>query len=307
MNISPRSAVPTGGCLFSETTRSGSIDQLNDLLAEVEASMLARFDSPGIVNQALTDHLQSGGGRFRARLALDAGLKLALPEDDCVAIAASIELLHNASLVHDDLQDQDRERRGRPSLWAKYGSDTALLAGDLMLASAYAALAESGGKVSRLIQAMHQRVGLLIHGQIEDLHADPGSTVSVEDYERIATGKSGPLLSLPLELILLRAGQDSAARSARACGEAFAIGYQIYDDLRDLKADSIKGTLNIVNLLESSGSPQASSQASSLAISWFARSIHHAEQLPDTIAELIVVASKQLASRLEPMRVPCRS
>ena len=71
---------------------------------------------------------------------MHAGLALGLSEPDVLCLAASAELLHNASLVHDDLQDQDGMRRGAPAVWKKYGSNVAICTGDLMLSAAYAAL-----------------------------------------------------------------------------------------------------------------------------------------------------------------------
>ena len=87
--------------------------QTTFLLQQCEEGMLFRIKD----NEPSCFHLASGGSRTRAKLCIDAGLALHLSSKTIVALASTIELLHNASLVHDDLQDADISRRGRESVW----------------------------------------------------------------------------------------------------------------------------------------------------------------------------------------------
>ena len=144
------------------------VSQTQTFLPAVERRMFALCDSPdGVLLRAVEYHL--------ARRVvfeppgLDASFALGLPKRDATAIATACELLHNASLIHDDLQDQDAERRGQPAVWAKFGPDVAICAGDLLLSAAYAALAALGETAAPVIAHMHTRVAITIQGQSEDL------------------------------------------------------------------------------------------------------------------------------------------
>jgi geranylgeranyl diphosphate synthase type II len=209
-------------------------------------------------------HLESGGGRVRARLCLATAQGLRLSPDIAVALAAATELLHNAALVHDDIQDRDSERRGHPALWVSAGVGSALCAGDLMISAAYAALSglTPGAPVGQAIALLHGAVAETILGQSRDLAA--GSGTSFDAALTIAAAKSGPLIALPVRLALLlaRAPGDDLARQAAA---ALAVGYQIADDLVDLPRDRAAGRLNAVTALEGAGHPLATARAMAVA------------------------------------------
>ena len=78
---------------------------------------------------------QTGGGRVRAKLGLEAAEILNLDDPGRLACACGPELLHNASLVHDDLQDRDETRRGHPAVWRRFGPAAAISIGDLMISA----------------------------------------------------------------------------------------------------------------------------------------------------------------------------
>jgi geranylgeranyl pyrophosphate synthase len=204
-------------------------------------------------------HLRSGGSRVRARLALHAGLSIGLAPNDAITIATTVELLHNASLIHDDLQDRDTLRRNVKTVWAEYGDNIAICAGDLLISSAYCALSSFSNPsyLPALIRAVHANTSTAIHGQCLDLCIDGGSVKDIEVYAKIAAAKSGALLSLPFELAFLGAGKSQWIVEAKGAAEAFAIGYQIIDDLTDLDCDKSNGEtparLNSVLVIAASG------------------------------------------------------
>ncbi len=205
--------------------------------------------------QAAHYHLQAGGERIRGRCAIQASMALGLSEPDALCIAASAELLHNASLVHDDLQDRDGTRRGVPAVWKKYGPNVAICTGDLMLSAAYAALCglSDSRNMPALISLVHERTSLAVRGQCADLMARHHTVVTLDAYISIAVAKSGALLSLPLELALIAAGRTDWTTQARTAAEAFATAYQIADDLSDVLMDRESGSMNIIFVLESAG------------------------------------------------------
>ena len=227
---------------------SGLHEKIDTLLVKVEALMFealrldAGFNTPDQIDarSAASYHLRSGGRRVRARLALSAGLVSGLPINDVLCIATSAELLHNASLIHDDIQDRDSDRRGQPALWSKYGSDLAICTGDYLLSAAYGVLCTFSQPriLPAMLAVIHERTATAIDGQCADLSVLVDQPDGIRHYVKIAKAKSGALLSLPLELTLLAAGQGNAVPLAREACENFAVSYQILDDLQDIKIDS---------------------------------------------------------------------
>jgi geranylgeranyl pyrophosphate synthase len=197
-------------------------------------------------------HLGSVGKRIRGQLAIHAGVALNLSENDTLCIAATCELLHNASLIHDDLQDGDELRRGRPAVWSKFGSNVAVCTGDLMLSSAYAALCLISDLrvIPDLLALVHNRTASAISGQCADLRASDGVVSDIDTYRRIVIAKSGALLSLPFELALTICDKRSRIGYARAAAEAFSIAYQVADDLNDVDHDTQTRGFNIVSVVD---------------------------------------------------------
>lgn len=257
-------------------------------IARVEAQMFELCLPPGTGDMAaaIQDHLGAGGKRFRARLALDAGFRLGLAPGERVALASASELLHNASLVHDDIQDGDTDRRGRLAVWVHYGRGVAICVGDLFLSAAYAALAQSGGNTAELLAHVHGRVASVIGGQTADLRAAPAAS-DPDTYCGIAGAKSGGLLGLPLELALLAAGRREALAGAAEAARQFAVGYQIADDLADSDRDRLQDQLNIVAVLTAAGEPAPAVAAAELAIARFDAAITAARALPNASATLL--------------------
>ena len=173
-----------GGSLMAEAAglpALGRHKNIEALLAAVEIRML---DSLGpasafaVAGQASARgaaeyHLLSGGRRVRACMALSGGVALGLSEADCICIASSVELLHQASLVHDDLQDQDVSRRGQDAVWFRYGGNLAICTGDLLLSAAYATLCGISQPLllPSLLSLLHERTSLAIDGQCADIAA----------------------------------------------------------------------------------------------------------------------------------------
>ena len=254
-------------------------------------------------------HLSAGGQRVRAKLALHAALALGLTISDSVSIATTVELLHNASLVHDDIQDRDEMRRGRKTVWVHFGVNTAICAGDLLLSAAYAALCklERTHALAAMILLLHERTAIAIDGQCADLMANADvvadAASAVTRYQQIAIAKSGALLCLPIELALLACQEDSYLPDARRAVEAFAIGYQIVDDLNDLLGDAgpdaASSTFNIVSLCNAFGDANASiGEAKRIGRQHLDVAIQFAARLPYASGALLMDYADGLRKRL---------
>lgn len=260
---------------------------------------------PSAAAQAATYHFTAGGQRLRARLAIHAALVLGLDRADGVTLATTAELLHNASLIHDDLQDRSSTRRGVDTVWRAFGDDIAICAGDLLLSAAYAALAQfsEASKLPALIARVHERTSTAIRGQCADLSDRTRLPGDIAGYEAVAVAKSGALLSLPLELVFVAAGLGAAASAGWKAAEAFAVGYQIADDIADWIDDAGVGpvprSFNAVQVFEAAGfGGTALAEAQNLGIQRLAAAAAIADDLPQGSGALLRELALQLAATL---------
>jgi geranylgeranyl diphosphate synthase, type II len=169
-----------------------------------------------------------GGKRVRPVISLAVGEALGAPPEQVMPAALAIELVHNFSLVHDDLPslDGDEERRGKPSVWAAYGEGTAVLAGDALLAEAFrlACAYESSGVARELAHATLGMIG----GQYLDTMADS------PDLEEVHRLKTGCLFYGAVATALWAADVPETAQGAwRAFGDELGLLFQIVDDILD--------------------------------------------------------------------------
>ncbi len=212
----------------------------------VDAMMLrlAVGERVDLAGHIVSEPLRTGGKRLRARLAFACGDALGLPLETLIPWASACEMLHNATLVHDDVQDGDRFRRGHPTVWARYGAGQAINAGDLMLMLPFMAVGEiDAGPTARarLYSAVAQAAAQTVRGQSEEMDLPNRDEVRWEQWVEAAEGKSGALLGLPVQGAAILAGLDD--RSARAMYSAFSragVLYQLQDDLLDLSLEKGK-------------------------------------------------------------------
>lgn len=163
-----------------------------------------------------------------------------------VPAAAAIELLHNFTLIHDDIQDNSPTRRGRPTLWQLWGIAQAINSGDAMFALAHTALYRLGDRgvdaaiVVEAARRFDQTCLLLTQGQYHDMHFETRDDVAVGEYIRMIGGKTAALLALCGELGALVAGADESTTAhygefARDLGMAF----QVKDDILGIWGDEV--------------------------------------------------------------------
>jgi len=224
----------------------GSLRAVGDL-DDVERAMRGVAigdDDREFLAELVCDHLETGGKRVRARLALAAAAALGVDRHVAAPWAAAVELLHNATLVHDDIQDGDRVRRGRPTTWAVHGVAQAVNVGDLMLMLPTVLASECDASEAarfRLCVALARRAAATVRGQAADLSLHDSIDAGrdpVDAYIRCTEGKTGELFALPVEGAALLAGMTSA--EAIALAEPFAllgVLFQLQDDVLDLFGD----------------------------------------------------------------------
>ncbi len=199
----------------------------------------------GRLREMCLEHLGTGGKRVRARIALQAAVAMQIDPATVIPIAAACELLHNATLIHDDLQDGDTVRRGRPALWVRHGAAHAINAGDALLMLPTLALEVSALSHEvrwHVARAVAARCAATAIGQAADLDDHTEQTLGWDRWTDVALGKSGPFFALPIEAVALAAGRPAAV--ARALGDtATVLGvlFQLRDDVLDLYGDKGRG------------------------------------------------------------------
>jgi geranylgeranyl diphosphate synthase type I len=212
-------------------------------LDEVESLMLQACSGDAFdrLSAIASDHLATGGKRLRARLALGAVEALGGDRQAAIPWAAACELLHNATLLHDDVQDGDRVRRGATATWVRHGLAQAINAGDLMLMLPYTTLEQLDASDSvkwQLCRTLAMNAENIVRGQAEELDLLLLGKLDWTSYTRASEGKTAALFSLPVEGAALVAGL-SADVAHRIADPFRSIGvlFQIQDDVLDLYGD----------------------------------------------------------------------
>jgi geranylgeranyl diphosphate synthase type I len=179
------------------------------------------------------------GKAVRPALALLSAQAVGAAPDVGVPGAVAVELVHNFSLLHDDLMDGDVQRRHRPTVWAVWDASTAILVGDAMLSLAYQVLADARGPSSVAASALLGTATQgLIAGQVEDLAFERRSTVTVAECLSMAGGKTGALLGCSAAIGAVLAGAPQATVDAlRQYGEQLGLAFQLVDDLLGIWGD----------------------------------------------------------------------
>lgn len=138
-------------------------------------------ERPAILHEAMRYAVGSGGKRIRPLICLAAAEAVGGNAQDAKYPAAAIELLHNYTLVHDDLpsMDNDTERRGKPTVWTKFGEANAILAGDALQALAFAVAAKAPRNVGDILATLGAAALGVVQGQVEDVAHEKGAAADI--------------------------------------------------------------------------------------------------------------------------------
>jgi geranylgeranyl diphosphate synthase type I len=209
-------------------------DALGRAAALVAPAMDAAVDhlSPELVTP-IRHHLAGGGKRVRAALVLVSAAAAGGTEEAGIPGAVAIELVHNFSLLHDDIIDEDRDRRHRPTVWAKFGIGSAIIAGDALAALAVQVLLDDPTPERvRATATLATATQEMIAGQADDMAFETRASVTVEECLRMATGKTGALLSCASSLgAVLVGAPDSTIDALADFGRNVGIAFQAIDDV----------------------------------------------------------------------------
>jgi geranylgeranyl pyrophosphate synthase len=232
----------------------------------VEARLHAQADErhPDL-RAALEQILAAGGKRIRPTLGLLVGDMLGAPEDRLVTLGAAVELLHTATLVHDDLIDGSLLRRGTPTLNARWSPAATVLTGDFLFARAARLAAETGHLP--LMELFAETLAVIVNGELNQMFSARG-VISREDYFRRIYAKTASLFEMTSRAaaMISPAGEETA-ESMRRFGYETGMAFQIVDDILDFSGEQA-----------AMGKPIASDLLSGLVT---LPAIYYAEMAPD--------------------------
>jgi len=184
---------------------------------------------------ALDQLLAAGGKRVRPTIVLLAGGMLGADPDKLVTLGAAVEMLHTATLVHDDLIDRALLRRGMPTLNAKWSPAATVLTGDFLFARA-AQLASDIDNVA-LMKKFAETLGIIVNGELTQLFAARG-VISRENYYERIFAKTASLFEMSALSASMVSGEDEATQDTlRIYGYEVGMAFQIVDDVLDFCGD----------------------------------------------------------------------
>ena len=243
MTATPVRALPTTARRFDVRSCIGAFDPalsatVRSALAEIEAELRRRIIMPGDARLTeMAGHLiNAGGKRLRPLLVVLAAQTGRPDRDRMIRAAVSIELMHVATLYHDDVMDHATLRHGVPSANALWGNRMAVLVGDLLMSVASTTALEAG---IELVSRQGLTLTRLVRGQATE-GTEPGAGESaVDQYLRVASDKSAALFALAgWAGATCGGGGEAPAAALGQFGESLGIAFQISDDLLDIVADS---------------------------------------------------------------------
>jgi geranylgeranyl diphosphate synthase type I len=232
---------------------------IDDFLPPIETELqrvVAKLDTPHtrLLHEMLTYHMgwtgegsgpDATGKRIRPLLVLLSTASCGPDWQSALPAAASVELIHNFSLVHDDIQDQSELRRGRPTVWKKWGSAHAINVGDALFILSHLALLELRDRVPpetamKAGQIVNDACLALTSGQFMDMSYETRTDLSIEkDYWPMIIGKTAALLAACTHVGAVLGGADESTQEAyRSFGHYLGIAFQVQDDYLGIWGDS---------------------------------------------------------------------
>lgn len=205
------------------------LDRVNDLMSRFLASDISLLDQ---TNRALRERR---GKQLRPMLALlTARACGGACNEDSIRFAAAAELMHNATLLHDDVADNSIERRGAPTVMSLLGPGAAVLLGDYWLVKAVGCILEASREAARALRIFARTLSDLAEGELLQLQKASSADTTEEDYLRIIYSKTASLFVATVLTAAISVGADPAREEAvRRYAENLGLAFQIRDDIFD--------------------------------------------------------------------------
>lgn len=218
----------------------------NDQMLCLFESYLAQLEipeEPALLYAPITYSISGGGKRLRPLLLLLSAQALGGDVQAALPAAVAVEVFHNFTLLHDDIMDNADVRRGKPSVYARWGENVAILSGDAMMICAYKSLSRvAADKLPRVMEIFNDMALKVCEGQQYDMDFEKKRKVSVVEYIQMIDSKTSALLagSAMIGAVLAGASDDDVKRIERFATE-LGLAFQLQDDLLDSYGDTALG------------------------------------------------------------------
>jgi octaprenyl-diphosphate synthase len=232
-----------------ESPSGASIDQLVGLvaadMARVNATILSRTGSEVTMIPEVANHLiSSGGKRLRPMLTLAMAGLTGYSGDGHIKLAASVEFMHTATLLHDDVVDESELRRGKLSARMLWGNEASVLVGDFLLGQAFRMMVEVGSL--RALDILSSAAATIAEGEVMQLAAAKNTATTEDEYLAVIRGKTAELFAAACEVGPVIANRPKAEQTAcRSVGMNLGIAFQLVDDVLDYGGKAAKLGKNI--------------------------------------------------------------
>lgn len=201
---------------------------------------LVKDGEPKELYEASKHLLNAGGKRLRPVTVLLSSELVGGDVKSAIHAAISVELLHNFTLIHDDIMDEDEMRRGMPTVHSIWGIPYAILAGDTLHALSFHLLSKSDAPAERIVRAVETLSNACVEiceGQWMDMEFEKREDVSEEEYLIMVAKKTGALYEASAVLGgIMGGGSEEQIKALGEYGRNIGIGFQIYDDILDVMA-----------------------------------------------------------------------
>ncbi len=234
---------------FGDKPGTENIDRLVALtredMARVNETILSRTGSEVTMIPEVAQHLiSSGGKRLRPMLTLATALLSRYSGQGHIKLAASVEFMHTATLLHDDVVDESDLRRGRPSARKVWGNEASVLVGDFLLGQAFKMMVEVGSL--QCLDVLSTAAAVIAEGEVMQLAAAKNTSTTEDDYLAVIRAKTAALFAAAAEVgpILSEAPED-AQKACRSYGLNLGIAFQLIDDALDYGGTAAKLGKNV--------------------------------------------------------------
>src|SRR5271165_549889 len=206
---------------------------LHEDLEACNRTIVARMDSSVELIPQLAAHIVAAGGkRLRPLLTLAAARLCGYAGDRHVKLAACVEFIHTATLLHDDVVDESLLRRGLASANAVFGNQASVLVGDFLFARAFQLMVADGSL--RVLEILSNAAATIAEGEVLQLVTQNDLATSEEQYLNVVEGKTAALFAAACEIGAVVAGRDKGEQAAlSAYGMNLGIAFQLVDDALD--------------------------------------------------------------------------
>ena len=226
--------------LYTTPDTSIPTHQFTELLFVEDQLQTVLERADGLIKQTCISLLQSGGKRIRPLLTLYSGMCFAPLNPSMIQAAVAAELIHMASLIHDDVIDESATRRGKPTVNSLFGNHTAVLTGDYLFAEAFNIL--STHQLLNSMTYLVKAIQAMCHGEVNQANEQFSTLAGIQHYFNRIANKTGILLAACCQSGAFLAGADSEEMILmQEYGLNVGYAYQITDDILDIcgNADSL--------------------------------------------------------------------